>query len=235
MKNKVVLDENKICDMYKNGRDGIETIAKLFHVGKFRIKEILIKNNISFKKRGKQELNEKFVVNDYKIEKYPQIEGYYYVAIDKNNGFTTKDFMNNAGVLTTHIKSNYGVEPPTLYYRRKYYMQTGNYWWEQWFDIKSQKKIKAKKCPYCEWETIDISNKSGWFEQHLLKAHGISPSEHLEKYPNDINYFSGYVKEKKRNERLLKNDEYVVCPLCNQRFNKLTKISARKPTTSVVG
>ena len=223
MKNKVILDEKVICEEYKNGRDGVETLSKKYHVGKIRIKEILQRNNIEIKKRGKQEIKREFVVKDWKIEKYPKLDNGFYVAVDRSCGFATRDYMNTAGVLTSHIRTTYNIEIPTLYDRRKYYMETGNYWWEQWFDIKIEENKVTKKCPYCEWETIDVENKSGWFEQHLKKEHNISAEQHLLKYPEDISFFKIYKRNKKREERLNREGEYVICPLCNKRFNKLTE------------
>lgn len=223
MRNNIELDEDLICREYIEGRDGIETLSKKYHVGKLRIKEILIKNNIDIKKRGNQTLGIKYVVNNWRIPKYIEKEGGFYIAVDRNNGYSTKDYMNNGGFLTTHINKVYDIEIPTLYERRQYYMKTGNYWWEQWFDIKFETNKPTKKCPYCDWETIDIDNVSGWFEQHLLKEHGISAEEHLKNYPEDIDFFKTYKKQKKRETRLLKNGEYVICPLCEKRFNKLTE------------
>ena len=69
-KTKVVLDEQKICEEYLNTRIGIEAIALKYHVGKLKIKQILTKNNIEFKKRGGQNNNDAFLVEDYHIKKY---------------------------------------------------------------------------------------------------------------------------------------------------------------------
>ena len=175
MRNKVNLDESLICDEYQNGRDGVETLSKKYHVGKIRIKEILKRNNIEIKKCGKQELKREYIVKDWKVEKYPKLEKGFYVAIDKNCGFATRDYMNAAGVLTTHIRTTYNVEIPTLYDRRLYYMETGNYWWEQWFDIaieenetisvKQHKIVKKKKNMEKIWgylrETKEMAKKDG--------------------------------------------------------------------------
>ena len=47
-----------------------------------------------------------------------------------------------------------------------------------------------QKCPYCNWETIDVENKSGWFEQHLRKDHNISAEQHLSRFPEDISLYT---------------------------------------------
>ena len=222
MKNKVELNEEMICKEYLETQIGVENMALKYHVGKKRIKDILEKHNICVKKRGGQNLKVNNIVSDWRICKFKKVEGKHYIAVDKRNGFTTKDYENKAGVLTTYINKEYNVEIPTLYFRRRYYMETGNYWWEQWFDIKLVDNAETKKCPYCDWETNDICNKSGWFEQHIMKEHNMSPKDYLEKFPQDIIFFKTYKKKKEREERLKCEDEYVVCPLCNKRFNKLT-------------
>ena len=223
MKNKIELNEEVICKEYLETQIGVENIALKYHVGKKRIKDILEKHNICVKKRGGQNLKVNNIVSDWRICKFKKVDGKHYIAVDKRNGFTTKDYENKAGVLTTYINKEYNVEIPTLYFRRRYYMETGNYWWEQWFDIKLVDNAETKKCPYCDWETNDICNKSGWFEQHIMKEHNMSPKDYLEKFPQDMNFFKTYKKKKEREERLKCEDEYVICPLCNKRFNKLTE------------
>lgn len=163
MKSKIFsLDEEKqICEEYCNSKIGIEALALKYHTGKLKVKEILARNGIERKKKGGQSNNEVFVVEDWKIEKYPDINGKHYIAIDEKTGFSTWDVNNRGGHLTTYIEKTYGVETPTLYDRRMYYMRTGNYWWEQWFTIKSIDKPQTKHCPYCNWETIDVNNNSG--------------------------------------------------------------------------
>ena len=52
------------------------------------------------------------------------------------------------------------------------------------------KNEEVKKCPYCDWETIDIENKSGAFEQHLLKCHNITKFQYIEQFPEEKKYFA---------------------------------------------
>ena len=220
MRHKTVLDEKRICEEYINGRIGVESLSLKYHTGKIRIKEILKKNNIEFKKKGKQPLIDNFIVSDWKIEKYPKIEGKYYVAKDRINGFMTTDYKNKAGVLTSYIKDKYCVEIPSLYERRMYYMRTGNYWWEQWFDILLQDNAETKKCPYCNWETKDINNSSGMFETHLNKKHCMTKFEYIEEHPEDREYFA-LVSPILNRQMETNPDNYVVCKICGKKVSHI--------------
>jgi len=220
MRKKVILDESTICSEYLNERVGVETLALKYHTGKKKIKEILGKNGIGIKKRGKQPLTGNFVLSDWKIEKYPKVEGKFYVAVDRNDGFTTTDYKNKAGVLTSHIKEKYSIDIPTLYDRRVYYMRTGNYWWEQWFDIILKDKVQTKKCPYCNWETKDINNLSGVFEVHLNKKHCMTKFEYLEEHPEDRDYFA-LVSPILNRQMETNPDNYVICKICGKKVSHI--------------
>lgn len=222
-KTKVILDEKIICEEYVNTKIGIEAIATKYHVGKLKIKDILKRNGIYFKKRGAQSNNETFIVSDYKVKKYINTDTFTYIVIDPNNDmFSSKDIDNKGGVLTTYIENRYGVKTPSLYDRRMYYMRTGNYWWEQWLQYTKVKNELTKKCPYCDWETIDIENKSGAFEQHLLKTHGITKHKYINDHPEDKEYF--VLVNPILNRQLMEDnsDNYVVCKICGKKYECIT-------------
>lgn len=228
MKKKNTIDEKLICEEYKNTEIGVEAMALKYHVGKKKIKEILTNNGIVIKKRGGQQSKNKFIVDSWKKEKYPTIENKIYVVVDKKTGFSSFDINNAGGILTTYISKTYSIEIPSLYDRRMYYMKTGNYWWEQWLTVETIEKKETKKCPYCEWETVDLENKSGMFETHILKEHGLTIDEHIKNYPEDLNYFSKFALKKERDEKLSKDGNYVTCPICGERFEKLTEAHIKK-------
>ena len=213
--------ENEMCERYVNGA-GLEELCKAYHLGKIKMKDILTTHGVEIKKRGGVKLNETYRINDYHVEKYKPMDGYHYIAIDKNNGITYNDYNNSGGFLTSHIKKTYGIDIPTLYDRRKYYMRTGNYWWEQWFDIKLMKDQEVKKCPYCDWKTTDLENKSGMFLIHLKNEHGIEIAQYLEEHPEDKKYFSKQSKLLYKQERLKNEKNYVVCPICGEKLEKIT-------------
>ena len=222
-KTKVILDEKIICEEYVNTKIGIEAIATKYHVGKLKIKDILKRNGIDFKKKGAQSNNETFIVPDYKVKKYINTDTFTYIVIDPNNDmFSSKDIDNKGGVLTTYIENRYNVKTPSLYDRRMYYMRTGNYWWEQWLQYTKIENKSTKKCPYCDWETIDIENKSGAFEQHLLKTHGITKRKYINDHPEDKEYF--VLVNPILNRQLMEDncDNYVVCKICGKKYERIT-------------
>ena len=217
------MDIQKIIEDYQGGM-GIYDVCTKYHIGKVRLKSILSENGIELRKKGKQPMNKSsFVVADYHIKKYEEHSGYHYVAADKINGIRYKDHMNNAGLLTTHIENIYGVKTPTLYDRRKYYMETGNYWWEQWFDIIEEKDEEyVIKCPYCDWGTNDVDNKSGAFTHHLTSVHNITVKEHLIKHQEDYKYFKKQATQLEKEKHLEDPNNYVVCPICERKMPKIT-------------
>ena len=217
--------ENNIKD-YKRGNN-LETVAIRYHIGKIKLKKILSSNGIKIRRKGGQKLETNWIVNDWKIEKYPMVEGYHYVAIFNNDGKEFYDHMNQGGFLTSYIREKIDIEIPTLYDRRKYYMETGNYWWEQWFTIEKRENKPIKKCPYCEWTTEDINNMSGAFEVHLRDKHGISKIEYLKKHPEDKEYFT--LAANTLNLQMSTNeDEYVVCAICGKKLARIDWRHLRK-------
>lgn len=217
---KVILDDNLICEEYLNTKIGVESLALKYHVGKKRIKDILSNNGISIKKKGRQNNDDKFIINNAKIKKYVDTDEFYYDVVDINTDFHSLDINNRAGALTSYIKKQYNIEIPTLYDRDKYYMKTGNYWWEQFLTYRKNIKKKTKKCPYCDWETVDVENKSGVFEVHLKKCHNISKQIYLKEHPEDREYF--HVANPQVNLQMEDDvDKFVVCKICGRKLAKI--------------
>lgn len=218
--------EKEICEKYL-AFTSIRKLAREYHLGDQKIKDILIKNSITLRDRHSERMEHKYVITDYHFEKYPEEDGYHYIAVSKDGNATFSDHNNKGGHLTTYIEETYGIKTPTLYDRRKYYMETGNYWWEQWFDIIKEKVI-TKKCPYCKWETSDTENKSGAFKVHLEKSHNMSIEEYLDEHPEDCDYFKKQSQLIKKKERLSSDKNFVICPICGEKFEKLTRSHIEK-------
>ena len=228
-KSKTILNDEEVIDMYVNGNYGVESLALALHVGKLKIKEILNRNGISIKKRGGQSENyEKKFDNPYAV-KYEEHEGKHYIAVAKDDkSVVFNDYLNVSGCLTSYIKNKFGVDRPSTHFAQKEFMQTGNYWYEKWFDIIEVDNRLSKKCPYCDWETVDVDNKTGWFEMHLKKEHNVSPEEHLKKYPEDAKYFTKYISNIEEQEYLSYKENYVVCPICGEKMRRITNYHVKK-------
>lgn len=116
------MDEKRVLDLIKDyveNNFGLNAICEKYHIGKLKVKDILKSNNIELKRKGKQSLNKNdFIVKDFHIRKYEECDGYHYIAIDKNDGTTFNDYMNDGGFLTTHIKNKYNIEITSLYERK---------------------------------------------------------------------------------------------------------------------
>jgi len=213
---------------YADKKYNIYEICYKYHIGKIKAKEILEKNGIEIRGRGGQKTDKSaYILNDYKIEKYKLRDGYHYVAYDPKKSFESTDISNKSGCLTSYIEKEYGIKTPTLYDRRKYYMMTGNYWWEQWLSVKEVKDGETKKCPYCDWETIDVDNRSGAFAVHLQKEHNISKSEHLLKHPEDKEFFT--MANHTANLQLETDEnEFVECKICGKKLRRITDVHLKK-------
>ena len=219
MGTKSILKFEDVLTDFNNGM-GVEKLALKYHVGKLKIKSLLLENGVEMKKRGGQKQNTVHVIDDWKIEKYPSEDGFHYMARFREDGKEFNDYMNQAGLLTSYIKEKIGIDIPSLYDRRKYYMETGNYWWEQWFDIIKLENKPTKKCPYCNWETTDIENRSGAFEVHLREKHNISKEDYIKEHPEDKNYFI-LVNETLNRQMCENEDEYVVCVICGKKLARI--------------
>lgn len=215
-KNKLNVDD--ILNLYNKGY-GVEKIATELKVGKKRIYEFLKLNNFDTSKK-RSILQKNYIVEDWKIEKYPNEAGFHYIAKYRDDGKEFNDYMNQGGFLTSYIKEKNKINIPTLYDRRKYYMETGNYWWEQWFDIIKVENVVEKRCPYCSWTTKDVSNKSGAFEMHLKRVHNKTKFDYLKEYPEDYKFFE--LVSKTLNRQMSKNpDEYVICGICGKKLSRI--------------
>ena len=213
-------EKNEICCEYENGMTIKELYAK-HKIGDRRIRKILLDNNIVINNSHKKTTS----TDDYieKVnERFKCKSGYTFIAISKNDKTVYSDYLNKSGTLTAYIKNILKIEVPSLFKRKKYFHENGKQWYEQFFDIVEvvDQKKETKKCPYCDWETVDTTNRSGMFETHLLKEHGITKLQYLNEYPEDRDYFA---LANKSLDRKMETDKkkYVCCAICGEKFARL--------------
>ena len=127
--------EKQLCDDYKNGCILLDLKSK-YNIGLRRIIKIMSKYGMKPRNKGG--------FMGKKSNEIKPREGFHFVAIDKKANFETLDYLNKRGILTTHIRKYYGVDIPSLYYRKKYRLENGKEWWEQWFTIKEVENKETK-------------------------------------------------------------------------------------------
>ena len=200
--------EKQIIISYQT--QSIEKICKEFKIGKLKVKEILLNNGVTLKKKGGQALNK------HEIEFNTDIENKKIRCLKCGKVFN--DIENTSGAPISHIQGCYPeVVIPSKFKRTNYKKENGTYWHLQFFEL-IEKEIKQElNCPICNWSTTDLNNKTGSFTKHIEKNHD-GVSKFLEKnkeYSHLFNAFS--VIEFLNNE-----DNHIVCRLCGKKMKMMT-------------
>ena len=123
----------------------------------------------------------------------------------KIDGKVFRDYLNRSGCLTAYSERvlNKSLD------------------WVDW-EIIQANVVNRWRCPYCEWETIDVENKSGWITTHLQTVHQLSPAQHCEKHPVDHKLWSEYWKRhRKEVHKHNSPDNRVQCLECGEYFLRI--------------
>ena len=143
---------------------------------------------------------------------YPQKDGYLIIAKCKTTGKEFIDYKNHSGSLTTHIINTHQITVPSNYKRKSLEYKTGKFWYDVYFEFIYREIKQSKKCLYCDWTTEDVDNQSGAYEKHLNTIHNIDKYEHLNKYPEDSDYFNV----------VNPNIKLIECKICGEKFKSIT-------------
>ena len=212
-KRGVLFDEDikNIIEGYTTGRiRNIDGICNEFKISKIKAKNILVNNGVELNKSGGQK---KLVRKKHKDKpkmpiKYVPEEGYTYRAVNKMNGDIIDDFNNTSGVINKYLKEKFpDIKIPILDSEKyKYFIKTGDYWYEQYFDIVKVylNDVENKTCPYCGKVFIIDDCDYLIYKRHLMNIHKIDYLKHLEKYEDDVCVFVNKL-------RIDKNTKYNTC------------------------
>jgi hypothetical protein len=214
----------KILELYQSEIPNTHKLAEKFKVGHKKIREILLNHGVKLNSKGGQIKNgNSLTIEKSKIKKYTS-DTYELIAKCKKTGTIINDPNNLSGKLTKHILEIYGDVniPSNTYQRKKYEHDNGSKWFEIYFDIVKVEKQLNRKCKICEWETTDIDNKTGCFENHIVKGHSMSLNDYLTKFPEDTSYHYTYTKKIELNTLLSDSENYVICKLCGEKMKSIS-------------
>jgi hypothetical protein len=209
--------EEKIIDRYRNSNVSIEQIAKEFKIGKIKVKRILSDNNIPIKKKGGQNKN--------RVKKEFTIEINNKIIKCKKCGKEFNDTENKSGAPISHIRICFpDVNIQTKLKRFKYKEENGSFWHFQYFVLIEKcddNRIKIK-CPECEWETTDITNKSGSLTKHISCNHGLL-NDFILKHKEYEYLFNKFISKANIEEYYNASDEnFVICKICGESFKTIS-------------
>jgi len=218
-------DIDSIIELYQTKLSSTHKLAEKFKVGHKKISQILKENNIEINKKGGQtQMGNSSEIGLTKSNLYVTSNNNKLVAQCKKTNTIINDPNNLSGKLTKHIIDLYGDVwiPTNTYQRKKYELINNKKWFEEYFDIIEVEILPTRKCKLCHWETTDIENKTGCFENHINKTHEISLDNYLSKFTEDIIYHPNYTKKIESTKLLSKNKNYVICKICGEKMKSIS-------------
>jgi predicted transcriptional regulator len=194
------MDELELIESYKNG-EGIDILCTQYKIGKLKLKTILKNNGVDIRKRGNTQ--------KYKFE-YSELNfnNENIVATCKETGKQFKDYKNQSGSLTNHLKS---LGHPVLksYEGISFYRKNGFHWYTPFFNFDEIDKSTQIECQICHKSFK--SNKGGSLSTHLIKVHQMTAKEYLAGFPNESKYFN-----------IEPDLENIKCLICGQEMRIIT-------------
>jgi formylmethanofuran dehydrogenase subunit E len=149
------------------------------------------------------------------------------ILICKCTGKEFQDIANRSGVITEHLK-DLNIDVPSSYIRRKYLSENKIFWHLQFFNISKRNEKETFECKYCDWNTVDLDNKSGWYTTHLLNNHNKTVQEYLLEYPSESFKFKTILNKIEQKEETEVEGNYVECKICGEKNRYLTNTHLKK-------
>lgn len=151
-------------------------------------------------------------------DRFPIVEGKKYVAVDPKTDFVV-DYPNGMAPITIYLKKTYGIVCPFSNFKaRNYFKMHNRHWWEDYLEIRLVDDIKKEtiKCPYCDWTTVDINNRSGSLGIHCRTQHNIDEGQIIKDYPEYKDILSNSKSIDLRTE-----EEYTICEICGKKLARI--------------
>ena len=226
MKTKLTSEDIlNIIELYQTEIPSTHKLADKFKVGHKKISQILKENKITINQKGGQiQMGNSSEIESTKTNLYLTSDNHELVAKCKKTDIIIKDPNNLSGKLTKHIIELYGDVwiPTNTYQRKKYELVNNKKWFEEYFDVIKIDILPTRRCKMCDWETTDVTNKTGCFETHINKSHSLTLEDYLSKFPEDTIHHSNHVKNVELTKFLSKSKNYVICQLCGEKMKSIS-------------
>ncbi len=210
-------ESDKIINLFKK-RESIRNISRATKYSQTFITNFLNKKGL--------------LHNGYEKSKNRFKDNILYEAECKKTKKIYDDYLNISGKLTNHIKSLYpDFVLESKFLRKKIELQTGKFWFEDFFVIREKKKeIKPLlNCMICDWTSTDIGNKTGSLTKHIIKNHNINIDEYLSEFSNQNFLFKTHLlKKDNRADILSKKENYITCQICSESFRTISNTHIKK-------
>lgn len=213
---------NEIIRLYDSGElKNTRKIARQFKMDEKNLRKLLLENNIKLNPKEGNTTHglTKLIYENRTILKPTVSEGKELAARCKTTNVIIKNISKISTNLIKHLKQlDKNFKIPNTYQQNKYEYEKKESWYSQFFDFIEIDPTPTKKCHYCnDWETTDITNKTGWLTHHIIKDHGISIDDHLMKYPEESVFHKTHIKKQ---EKKAEQNDYnsVKCEICGERF-----------------
>lgn len=198
--NKSDINLDHAISLY-NDCGSLHKVAKELHTSHIRLSKLFKENGISINNVGKSR-----------------------VMTEEELSSAISDYVDGKMKMEA-ISKKYAIRPHKL---RKLFKENGvkiSKWNGHIKKVKKKKEKKVKpilqlkKCPYCEWSTTDIHNKSHAYQKHLVHVHNIDVSEHIQKHPEDREFLSGELNRK---------NNKIQCKICGKWLSLIDDRHLRK-------
>lgn len=223
MSKKLLTDEDvkQIVELYKTTVNSTHKLAELYKISHKRVSSILKQNGVVVNKRGGQLKYGQEMVYKKKLDKQRK-DNLTIVAVCKKTGKEFNDYTNNSGSLSKHLVKIYPhIEIPTSFKAIMHYNTNNQYWYEKYFDLIDKSISPHRKCDFCEWETLDIDNRTGCYENHLTSVHKITDEQKMELNRKDSRLFINFKRKYDRYEDLNDEDNFTICKICGDKMKQI--------------
>ena len=205
--------ENNIINDYTILGLSTEKLALKYKMGKIKIKQILLDNNVEIKTRGGQTKHHEISFKHDLTNKIVECK----ICCKQYN-----DIENKSGSLIEHMKTCHpDIIVPNKLFRSNYKKNNGEYWHFLYFNIIDKPDVETLKCPECDWETPDLTNKTGALTKHVINNH-VSVESFVENNPDYEKYFKIILTNIEYNTETLLPNNYTICQICGEKLRVIS-------------